>query len=430
MTESPANEIAQDWLACSALATANPVFFLNLCRDLAGAAERNSAADILDLLARGPITGDPTRAVLAWARIFEGRPAPHVSAPRHVFPVYLSRYDLGMVVPLQVEPSDEWSVSDAFGTFAFEGAPRTPIAGLMGILGCVEAAWRIAHGESLPLRWRRAFTLSIGCPLHFRAIGGRSLELPLLLALLRELAAPRFSAAKAASFPFGDYAVFASGKIVGDGSFGEVRQLVRKLEAFVRETPGTHQAVLTSAQIRELEDSPRGRDLLGRIGVHCADSVVKLIELEPLAAGLSQLAGPPHPTEIDALVRAMDRLGRSVRFDDAAAISGWLLPHAASDHYRIQLRSHAAMMLLHRGRYLEAKPHVEAVRRLAGERSSVVSAGMRVRAMASLGSEAFDRAAPDEGLALLDRVADYLRTSSGRSTGPAVPLRDSGPAPG
>jgi hypothetical protein len=394
----------RDWVACASLACANPLFFLNLCAENPAVPE---AADLLDLLSHEPLRGDPARVEEAWRRVVPERPQPRVTPPRHVFPVYLRWYDEGMIVPLLAEPADEWCVSDAFSTFDFGGRPRTAVAGLMSLLEVVESAWGALRGQPLPLRWRRALAIAIGCPLHFRAIGGRSLQLPLLLAVLRELAATPFSAEHSGAMPFGERAVFATGTVEPDGAFGGVDALERKLAAFVRETPGEHHAVLTSHQVGQLQGTDEGRALLGQLRFRTADSVSALLQMDEFQAGMEALAGPPHPTEIDSLLGTMERLGRSVRFADAAVVSAWLLPHATSDHYRVQLLSNAAMMLLHRGRYLDAEPYVVEIRGMLERPGTQLGDGQRARAAAALASEMFDRADAAGGLALLDRMAEF-----------------------
>ena len=170
--------------------------------------------------------------------------------PRHLFPVFLPYYGVGMVVPLIIQPSEDWSPSDAFGTFEFDGPIRSAVDGLMNLLRLVEETWLQRPGRSvIPLRWRRAFALSIGCPVHFRAIEGRSLQFPLLIALLRELCTQPFSANGATEVPFGNQAVFATGIMQKRRSNRQSRIIGGKVEAFIRETPGSRSAILTGDQI-------------------------------------------------------------------------------------------------------------------------------------------------------------------------------------
>jgi len=401
--------ILHDWLACTAFGSANPLFFFALC---ARRSERPEAANLFRFLTAQPLTGDRALVLKAWRDnpfFDQGASDLKIQEPRHVFPVFLPYYGVGMVVPLLVQPSEDWSPSDAFGTFEFDGSVNTAADGLMNLLRLLEDTWLRRSGRTaIPLRWRRAFALSIGCPVHFRAIEGRSLQVPLLIALLRELCTQPFSSNGAARVPFGNQSIFATGTLQSGGIFGKVASLEEKLEAFVRESSGARTAILTGDQMRELERTDNGTRLLARINPLRADNISDLLDIDAFQPGLEAIAGPPHLTEVDALLAQMERLARSVRFRETSSIATWLLPHVKSPPYRLRLLVRAGMSLVHQGRYLDAEQYLGNAQQLLTHSPPELGVDDRARAAAALASQMFDQAAPEKGLELLETVTSQL----------------------
>ena len=404
------DDILQNWLASSPFAAANAVFFLELCARRAGTA----AANLTDFLSRRELAGDREKVGQAWAAC--GLPgAPQVSLPRHVFPISLPEYVVAMLVPLHFRAAEEWSAPDVLAGLG----PDSPVDGLMRLLGVVEQTWmRHASHRPLPLRWRRPFAVSADCHVHFHRIDERSFELPLLIALLRELCASPVPFQTTRQMPFGDGPVFASGSIRDDGNIGGAGALLLKLEAFVREAPPNSPAVLTPDQNASLRDSPVGRELLDRIQLVTAPDIAHLLDLDVFHDGLELFTGGPRPGELDELLSNMDRLVRSVRFVDAAAIAEWLEPHVTSPCYRARLLMHASAALLHAGRNRQADVYSRQIREVIV--SPDLGSEQRVRAAALLASQSVDDADPEEGLELLSQVEPELQWCSAATRAPLL----------
>src|SRR6185295_15028691 len=94
--------------------------------------------------------------------------------------------------------------------------------------------------------------------------------------------------------------------------------------------------------------------LLGDLQWRVADRLTELVRLEEFRSGMEWIAGPPHQTEIDSILHLMNQAARSIRFQDEANIAGWLAPYVREVPYRMDVLCHAALPLLHEGRYLEA----------------------------------------------------------------------------
>ena len=121
------------------------------------------------------------------------------------------------------------------------------------------------------------------------------------------------------------------------------------------------------------------------------------------------MVGPPHATEVDALLAQMDRLARSVRFRDASSVAAWLIPHVTSPPYRLRLLVRAGISLVHEGRYLDAEQYLTSAQQLLTRSPSELGVDDRARAVAALASQMFDQAAPEEGLELLETITPQLR---------------------
>lgn len=395
------SRLLDDWFGCCAFAPANPAYFCALAAD---DPHSGILANLRRTMAlRSTLWGDPARtAEYCGALPVEGRRL-EVRLPRHVFPVFLRLHGEGMIVPLEIGPARNWEVSDAFGTFAVAGA-RSPNDGFLSLLGRLDGALDAHFPGFFPLRWRRPFSLRIACALHFDSLGGESLQLPLLVALLREAASRPFSNAAGQVIPFGEGPVFSSGVLLEDGSFHKVGGLVEKLGGYRREFPTHARAILTRAQCDALRQSAEGRTELSYFAVHEADNLGELVRLPEFKPGLEAAAGPPHPTEIDRLFDELGTLARSIQFRDVERLADRLLPHAPSGPYRLRLLVNAASARLHGGSYVDALRYLGEAEALMDTHGADFGADDRAALAALAASALLDAAEPEHGIRMLERA--------------------------
>ena len=355
------NNLETNLFILRAFLTANPIYALSLCNH--PFYKDNLAEPAMRILCSRRCTtvifGLPLRIQEFFNRIDKPQNlslCPIIVPVSHVFPVYVKEFDTSFMVPLQVTPNDEWQISDAFGTFGFVDVCQKSISQVFdGLLQRIEQAWLALHpGHVLPLRWRKSFALKLLCPIHFDAIEGESLQVPLVISLLRAMCQEPESERFEAVMPFGNGPVFASGTLLKDNSFGSIINLKKKIEGFIREYGEKLPAILTTGQINTLNSTDEGKSLLDNVVVYCADNLNQLLALEGLHKGLKRLCEAPHPTEIDELLSSMQRMKKGVRFDDAEAMSRWLLPYVKSPVYYFQLLRQVGMVLTHRGMLIDA----------------------------------------------------------------------------
>jgi hypothetical protein len=383
---------------------ANIVLLLNLLEDLPnGAALR----ELFFRVTRSPLIGNSELIFERW-RDSTVNPIrdelPEVETVQHAFPVVVESLDVGMVVPMTCQPSEDWEASDAFTRFQVENTRRRPIQGLLELLEQIEEIWEAQAGHrKLPLRWRCPFSISLRIPVHAEEVAGRSLEFPLALMVLREACRQATG-----SIPFGDGPVFCSGSIEQGGVFGPVRGLRQKLSAFLREFGTGRAALLTTSQIEELSLSPVGRELLQSLTPIRVNDITRLVMLPELNAGLDSLSGPPDLAELDAMLGLVERLNRSIRFEDSRAITSYLLLSAKTPSYRLSLLSNAGLMLLHRGSTLAAWQYLNEAVEIISSDETDLGVDQRALCAAAIASGFFDVAEPDRGLALVESVRHSL----------------------
>jgi tetratricopeptide (TPR) repeat protein len=273
----------------------------------------------------------------------------------HVFPVYQEILDAGFMVPLKITPSDDWQISDAFGTFEYSDF-TTNFEAFENFLKRLEAIWNQVNTDSiLPLRWRKTFSLSLDVPLHFEAIGGQSLQVPLAIAVLRAFSEKPSTPHSARELPFGNQPVFSTGILnLKTGVFEPVGKVEQKMAAFVREYGDNLPAVLTTEQVNSLKGTP----LLKQVSIYKANNLKELMELPSLRDALKGLCAPPLPTEIDRLMGLMFKMQRSIRFGDMKYIIEWLRPDIHSPVYEFQLEQNLGLIAAHRGQFPVAKKHL------------------------------------------------------------------------
>ena len=275
----------------------------------------------------------------------------------HVFPVYQYIVDECFMVPLQIKPSDDWQISDAFATFQKQSDKNTLLETFEDFLKNIERIWNTENpGKILPLRWRKSFALSMKSLLNYDAIEGESLQVPLAIAILRAFSETLDTPRSVGKLPFGKQPIFSTGKLyLETGHFGEVGEVAKKLAAFVREYGDGLVAVLTDHQIWELNGNP----LLNQVEIKQVNNLTELMNLPELYPALCALCDPPLPTEIDRLLALMFRMRRGIRFGDMTDIIKWLRPNIHSPVYKFQLERNLGQTYLHKGRFPEAKDRLD-----------------------------------------------------------------------
>jgi hypothetical protein len=278
----------------------------------------------------------------------------------HIFPVYQHLMDEGFMVPLKIVPSEDWQISDAFGTFGYD-SEDTILEVFEAFLQCIEILWHNANsGKVLPLRWRKTFSLSLDMPLHFETLDGQSHQVPLAIAILRAFSETISSAQSSRMLPFGNQPVFSTGKLnLSTGFFDPVEKVEIKLAAFVREFGEGLPAVLTDEQWNSLNGNP----IRNQVSLKRANNLTELMNLPELKPALNALCDPPLPTEIDHLLALMFQMCRSVRFKDMKYIIEWLRPNIHSPVYQFQLERNWGQTAAHRGQFTVAKERLD----VAGE---------------------------------------------------------------
>lgn len=378
MTPSPtrSSNIRHSILLRQLLGRANPIFFLD------GAETHDQFVEVLRTLC--PRGESLVYANEATVRNIHGRTCarwgidpcqypltvwlPKIELPHHVFPVHEADLDCGLVIPLTIEPAAQWHISDAFGTFGLTSTD--PLIGLFQMLARVEAAWEERYGEVLPTRWLRALSLRLPCPVHMALFEGRSLQLPLLLAVLRGLSA---AANPDGVVPFGIGPMFATGTVEADGSFGPVANVGDKLAGFIRELGPGHPALLTTVQQRELQGS--FPDLLNQVEVTNANNLAELLDGESLRQGLQQLCTAYEPAWNEELLSLANSLKRRLEFEDMRRLGSWMLSHLESPYYRFRFACDLALYHFHRGQFSkEADSYFQQARRLLRDNPALFGA--------------------------------------------------------
>jgi hypothetical protein len=234
------------YLLLQLLGNANPVFFL---KTVDTPAER---LKVLGSLSRQSLHGDKRQVQAAASQAFEAYRDLRIDLPRHVFPVYEPTTRDGFVIPLEIRPAQDWQVSDAFGTFGIEKA-KDPLDGLMRLLAQVEDAWQETFRSVLPARWLKAQTLRLACPAHIDLFEGESLQVPLLVAVLRALGGTLV--ARSAAFV---------AKYGADTLFGLFDAVYRLLDAVYHQRPqeGARQALCAWLEGRAKAGFPGWQDYL------------------------------------------------------------------------------------------------------------------------------------------------------------------------
>ena len=307
----------------------------------------------------------------------------------HIFPIVQEMLNEGFMVPLNIIPSDDWHISDAFGTFGIL-SKKNPYEIFNKFLEIIEEKWLLANpGKPLPLRWRKTFSLSIQGFLHFNAIGGESLQVPLIVAVLRAFAQQEGTSSNNGQLPFGNAPVFSSGVLnLPSGQFDPIDGLGIKLKAFIREYGKGLIAILTTNQIVELKkDSP---NLLEEVNVVQADNLMDLLALKEIHEGLINFCSPPQPTEIDALLELMFKIKTKVRFKEMEKIIKWLRPNISSPIYGFQLERNLGQTEAHKGKFTQAAEYLKNATKILSQNSSYFGISEKIDLATAWGTAAVD----------------------------------------
>ena len=321
----------------------------------------------------------------------------------HIFPVVQEIVNEGFMVPLNITPSDDWHISDAFGTFGIS-SNKTPYEIFNNFLEAIEEKWLQTNpGNPLPLRWRKTFSLSIQDFLHFNAIGGKSLQVPLTVAVLRTFAQRQGTSSKNSCLPFGNAPVFSSGVLnLPSGQFEPIDGLDIKLEAFIREYGKGLTAILTTNQIMQLEkDFP---NLLEQINLVQADNLTDLLALKELYDGLIKFCSPPQATEIDALLELMFKIKTKVRFKEMEEIIKWLRPNISSPVYTFQLERNLGQTEAHKGKFTKAVEYLKNATKILSQNPSYFGISEKIDLATAWGTAAVDTCDEKIAMSLLKNI--------------------------
>ncbi|MBN1182403.1 MAG: hypothetical protein JXB49_08965 [Bacteroidales bacterium] len=258
--------------------------------------------------------------------------------------------DEGFIIPVQIIPSTEWHVSDAFGMFGKKNANHSSLEYLMEILKLVEDCWEEVNGSVLPVRWLQALSFNIDIPIHIDLFDGQSVQLPLLISVLRTLGSLHSD-----TLPFGDLPIFATGIVNENGTFGDVECVEQKLRGFIRELGSGLIALLTDNQIDFLKSKS---NLLEKVQVVPVNNVKQLIALKELYLGLDALSKSYHPTYNETIINLSKSLSHKIQFDEVQKLSNWILSNVKSSYYQFQFFCELALINGHRGLFVEATKYL------------------------------------------------------------------------
>ena len=279
-----------------------------------------------------------------------------VERPNHIIPLYAEALKVGIMVSIRFRPASEWRISDAFGRFQPWGS-ASPQAAFQKLMRHLEKAFSDeAHGKTIPLRWRQAFDITLGCPVHLDMIPGKSMQLPLALAVIRELGRDPDSD----QLPLGDGPVFCTGEMFGYGQIGRVEHVVEKAEGFLREYGEGRPAVLPKANKGDL-GSLQGwfQPLL------YFSTAADLLKLD--GSLTTRLSSPPEHSQLDVLFNALRHKLLTRDMEDFGSMVHWLETSEGgrSTVYQYRLAIDQAYALASKGFVLEPWPQLEKAQRLA-----------------------------------------------------------------
>jgi len=291
---------------------------------------------------------------------------PPRSAPAHVIPVYVAPLDTGIMVSMQFVPARKWRVSDAFGRFDFEGC-ISPQDGFDHLMVLMERYFAESLRKPTPLRWRQAFDIALGCPVHIETLDGNSLQLPLALAVVRALG----KHPETGDLPLGNGPVFSSGEVTECGQIGRVEHLAKKAEGFLREYGKGHPAVLPKANESDFAQVTKD----GFSNVRFVNCVGELLNIDRKLKSL--ISAPPKRAELDVLLNVLKRKHLTRDLVSHGALIDWLAQMKAGlpEPYQYRIVIEKAYSLARRGWAIEPLALLSRARNILSSTSGCSSKG-------------------------------------------------------
>ncbi len=307
----------------------------------------------------------PMNPVLYRALVPDG-PSIEASSPlsRHVLPLFVEQIKTGIIVGLRLEASKAWRASDAFGRFA-DGEDLLPGAALERLLRQMEEHLGKQIGSPTPIRLRMSLDISLTCPVHLDMIPGKSLKLPLALAILREQVALKH---RDADF-LGAGPVFCTGNLTQDCLTGVVDNIPEKAQGFLRECGTGHPAVLPKANAGDLNNLKSDFST-----VHYIGSLAELARRLPVLS--ETLREGPDAMELDALVRRLDERHLSRDFAEVGFAAKWALKGNIPGYYRRRMDYFTTRCLTHKGFIIPSAEQGHTLRLNAGVTGMAVCSGI------------------------------------------------------
>jgi hypothetical protein len=278
----------KDLALCIALWPSNPILVLEtIAREWTDVSSREEYRRLTAVLTglRGGETTCTAEALQAFRLQTklpeELLPQATCSRSRPVVPVFSRRMGLGLIAPLDLSPATDFAVHPHL---------QIRVERLWNLASLAQAALGKVIGRECPLSLRLPCTINTCYP---ESITGRSMELPLLLAILQRVA-PEGASLKP---------IFASAGIDEAGKFEEVEHLEKKLNAFLREVGPGATALLT----------PRQRTLLGH-NHSLFEEVLVVSTVDELMAvlfgkgWLAEVLEPVNTVEVDRLLATVRSL--------------------------------------------------------------------------------------------------------------------------
>lgn len=284
----------------------------------------------------------------------------HLPVPKHIFPVVDAQKTSGLMVPFIIKPAVTWHISDAFGRFAGKEKDSSVWDSFVSLIHLIQNKFCEKLGEDQPIApilFRYAFDISLSVPVHMEVIAGKSLQLPLIVALCREIAEQGQEQCDPLEGP-----IFCSGQLLEQGKCAgqlfQVNNIIEKAAGFVREYGSGYRAILPLCHKTEMDEIKAEQNLFSKI--YYLKSIEDLLDKVP---GLKEsLQALPHITEMNRLIQEMQSHRTSLNFEDAALFQQWLKISPSKSKISTYYRVH---ILLSEMQLLNSKGHPLAAQKVA-----------------------------------------------------------------
>ncbi|MFP3869626.1 MAG: hypothetical protein ACLFVT_01930 [Syntrophobacteria bacterium] len=372
---------------CTALWPSNPILVLQtIARDWSDVSSRQEYRRLSAVLSalRGrdiACTVEALQAFRLQAELPEELlPREAHSHRRPVVPVFSSRMGQGLIAPLDLSPATD---------FAVQPHLQIRIDKLWSLASLAQRALRNLTGREYPLSLRLPCTVSTCYP---ESIAGRSMELPLLLAILRRVA-PEGASLKP---------IFASAGIDEAGRLEEVEHFEEKLNAFLREVGPGATAVVTPRQRALLGDR---RSLFEEVLV--VSTVDELMAALFRKAWLADALEPINNVEADRLLATVRSLfGQQLhRVALQAAEAMEACGHALTAPQKVELLGLVQYGHSYFGRFQEGIHYLEKARTLLDEQTGLVGHDWRADKLNKMAVQFYDAHRFREGRNLLVQIS-------------------------